>query len=133
MTHPTPTQSAAQPQPPAAPDTTQVSALALAHGPPTAAARLLRPPPPEAGTETGQPYPHTTGDGQLRWLPAEVAVYTRSDGPHASYIAWANPDGTHSLLALSTRRILDTATQADARSIADAAESHLGRPPIDMT
>ena len=114
------------------------AALQIAHGPPAAAARLLRPTPPDT-SQTGQPA-HVlspsppTSDPQLRWLPAEVAVYTRQDGPHASYIAWRNPDGTTSLLALATRRILDIHPPPDppaaARAIADAAEAHLRRPPI---
>ena len=108
-----------------------IRAAPLTSGPPAEAARLLRPTPP--GTETGPPvpvpHPQTT-DSQLRWLPAHAAVYHRQDGPHASYIAWANPDGTAAVLALATRRIVDATSLADARRIADAAEANLARPPI---
>ena len=111
-----------------------IHAAPLTSGPPTEAARLLRPTPP--GTETGPPVPvppPQTTDSQLRWLPAQVAVYDREDGTHASYIAWATPDGTASVLALATRRIADTVSLADAMRIADAAETNLARPPIQHT
>lgn len=98
---------------------------ALVAGPPSDAARLLRPPlPPEGGP---LPFSPATTDSQLRWVPAEAAVYFRQDGTHASYIVWENPDGTASVAALATRRVLDTDDIAAARAIASACEENLGR------
>ena len=82
---------------------------------------------------TSQPYPLTT-DARLTWMPAEVAVYRRQDGLHATFILWDadDPKPTWELLDLRSGEVMLFASKAEAHEAAVKMEADRGREaPIE--
>lgn len=85
-------------------------------------------------TTTRDEYPEVL-DSQLHWQQAQVAVYTRDNGQHISYVVWLDdtqPEKPAQLLDLKAADIVALADIDTAKARVADAEQQAGRAvPVD--